>query len=135
MNDVAEIKRLIDNFYEIISGKAGEKRNWDSFKQLFFEKAHLIPVRFDINKNCITIPFDIDSYVLRLEGFLGTNDFFEYASNCKIEVYGNIAHAYSEYEAKTSINDVEPIKKGINIVQFINDGGRWKILNMLWQDK
>ena len=37
--------------------------------------------------------------------------------------------------AKKSLIDNEPMKKGVNLVQLINDGQRWKILNMLWQDK
>lgn len=134
MDNETKIKGLIDNFYEIISGKADEERNWSCFKTLFFTNAHLIPMRFDINEKCITIPFDIESYIVRLESFLKTTDFYEYAINYEIKVFGNIAHVCSEYEAKTSPDDDKPIKKGINLVQLINDGIVWKIASMLWQD-
>lgn len=129
-----EIKRLIDTFYEIISGKAGQERNWNRFKTLFFANAHLIPMKFDTNNNCITNPFDVESYIERLDTFLRTNDFYEYAINYEIKVFGKIAHVYSEYEAKASLDDDKPIKKGVNLVQLIHDGMVWKIVNMLWQD-
>lgn len=130
MDNKIEIKRLIDNFYEIISGKTGEERNWSDFRALFFANAHLIPMKSDIKE-----PLDIESYISRLDNFLRTKDFYEYALNYGIEVFGNIAHVYSEYEAKISLKDDKPIKKGINLVQLINIGAQWKIVNMLWQDK
>jgi hypothetical protein len=135
MRNESEIKKLIDNFYGIISGKAEEERNWDSFRTLFFASAHLMSTRFNSNNECITIPVDIESYIIGLDKFLRTNDFYEYGLNYEINIFGNIAHVYSEYEAKKSLIDNEPMKKGVNLVQLINDGQRWKILNMLWQDK
>lgn len=129
-----EIKKLIDSFYEIISGKAGQARDWERFKLLFFDNARLIPHKFDQDKNCITIPHDINSYITRLKGFLEKNDFYEYGYKYRIEQYHNIAQVYSTYEAKTSPNASKLLKKGTNLVQLINNGIEWKIINMLWQD-
>lgn len=135
MRSELEIKELIDDFYGIISGKIEEERNWDSFRTLFFTNAHLMSTRVNSNNECTSIPVDIDSYIIGLDKFLRTNDFYEYGLNYEINVFSNIAHVYSEYEAKRSLEDTEPMKKGVNIVQLINDGQKWKILNMLWQDK
>ncbi|WP_432666750.1 hypothetical protein R9X47_10350 [Wukongibacter baidiensis] len=135
MNNEMKIKELIDNFYEIISGKAEEERNWHRFRNLFFKNAHLMPSRFNSNKECVSTPIDVESYILGLDNFLKTKDFYEYGLNYEINIFGNIAHVYSEYEAKNSLKDNEIIKIGVNLVQLINDGDRWKILNMLWQDK
>jgi len=135
MENQLEIKKLIDNFYIIISGKSGEERNWDSFRKLFYSNAHLMSAKFNSGNECTTMPVNVDSYILGLDRFLRVNDFYEYGLNYKINIFGNIAHVYSEYEAKRSLKDNEPIKRGINLVQLIYDEDRWKILNMVWQDK
>ena len=37
MSSEEKIKELIASFYEIISGRSEEERNWDNFRNLFFE--------------------------------------------------------------------------------------------------
>ena len=134
MNSEESIKELIDSFYQIISGRAQEERNWDNFRNLFFENGHLMSIKLNDNKECISKPMNIEAYILILDKFLKTIDFYEYGLNYKINIMRNIADVYSEYEAKNSLEE-EPIKKGVNLVHLVNDGHRWRILNMLWQDQ
>lgn len=135
MNNELKIKKLLDDFYRIISGKVEEERNWDDFKALFFSNAHLMSVKFNSDKKLIAIPVDVESYILGLDKFLKMKDFYEYGLNYEINICGNIAYVYSEYEAKRSFEDNEIIKRGVSLVQLIDNGHEWKILNMLWQDK
>lgn len=135
MDNKLEIKKLIDGFYNIISGKSIEERDWESFRGIFFTDAHLMSVRLDSNRECISKPLDVETYISGLDRFLKSKDFYEYGINYDIDIHGNIACAYSEYEAKESLESSEVIKRGINLVQLVNDGDRWWILNMLWQDK
>ena len=130
-----EIEKLIERFYSIISGKKEEDRDWNSFKSLFFTNSHLMSVKYNSNNECITTPQDVESYIIRLEKFLRTNDFYEYGFNYKINVLGNIAYVYSEYEAKTSLECNIPLKTGVNLVQLVKHDNKWKIINMLWEDK
>lgn len=127
-----EIQNLIDTFYEIISGKATEMRDWDKFKNLFYTNANIMSISYNSDNNCVSIPKNVDTYISVLNEFLKGVDFYEYGLNYKIEVFGDIAQVYSEYEAKNYKEDKELIKRGINLVQAINDGESWKILNMLW---
>lgn len=135
MNSKKEIKGLIDTFYEIISGKAEEKRDWDRFRSLFFSRAQLIHNKISDERKCQTIPCDVESYISRLSEVLAKKDFYEYGYDYEIEICGNIAQAKSKYEAKAAQNHTTPIKSGTNLVQLINDGSKWKIMNMLWEDK
>src|SRR5689334_2117853 len=41
--DVASIDSIIAALYDVISGPAGKKRDWDRFRSLFFPGARLIP--------------------------------------------------------------------------------------------
>ncbi|WP_105615066.1 hypothetical protein [Vallitalea okinawensis] len=135
MENKIAIKDLIDTFYDIISGETETERDWDRFRTLFFANAHLMPLRFNDSNECVTTPVNVEAYILGLDRFLKSKNFYEYGLNYKIDINNNIAHVYSEYEAKISLQDKKPIKRGINLVQLIKEGNEWKILNMLWQDK
>lgn len=131
-----EIQYIVDKFYEIISGEAGEERKWNEFRSLFLSgDSSIAPVKFNVGKECIIQRFDVESYIARLNNFLINNDFYEYGFNYEIKEIDSIAHVYSEYEAKRKKEDKEIIKRGINLVQLVHDGQAWKIHSMLWQDK
>ena len=49
----------------------------------------------------------------------------------KVESYGNIAHAWSTYEAR-KVAEAPPYVRGIYSVQLLKDGDRWWIVNMYW---
>lgn len=128
-----EIENLINEFYKIISGKKNQERNWELFKALFSPEAKLLPLRHTDNINNI-MSYSIDEYINRLESFLAENDFYEYGENYKIKVFNNLAYAYTEYKAKRNEHDKIFIKKGINLIHFVNNGQRWYISSMQWED-
>jgi hypothetical protein len=134
MNSKDEIIATIDSFYRIISGKTTEARAWNLFRELFYTNAHLTSMRYNINNECVAAPVDVETYIEGLEKFLKTKDFYEYGFSYEIRIMANIAQVYSEYEAKLSLEDKEPIKKGVNLIQFVNAGDGWKIVSMVWQD-
>ncbi|SCZ00860.1 nuclear transport factor 2 family protein [Alkaliphilus peptidifermentans] len=136
MNSEKEIQYAIDKFYKIISGSAGERRNWNEFKSLFFsEDSSLASMKYNADKECITKGMDVESYIVGLCDFLKSNDFYEYGFNYEIKVIGSIASVYSEYAAKRKKEDSNIIKSGVNLVQLIHNGHEWKIHSMLWQDQ
>ena len=134
MEQKDQIQKLIDRFYKIISGKAGENRNWDEFRTLFHSNAQLVPMRYSESKDCTAVAYDVNSYIAMLRGFLENNDFYEFGFDYQIEIHGNIAQVTGRYEARKSIDDKSPIKSGTNLVQVLFNGGSWQIISMLWQD-
>jgi len=135
MNGNKEIEELVDRFYKIISGKAEEERNWETFRTLFFTNAQLTSMRFDSSNRCVALPVTVESYIAGLAKFLKTTDFYEHGFGYQIVVEGDIAHAYSRYEARYSPAAIEPVKKGTCLIQLANNGSQWLIVSMLWQDK
>lgn len=128
--DKRKIQETIDEFYSIISGNKGDKRDWEKFRSLFLsEDSSLAPIKFNgENKS-----FNVNTFIVRQNNFLSNNDFYEYGLNFKIEVFGNIAHVYSEYEAKRKKEDLDLIKQGVTLVHMVKDKQVWKIHSMLWQ--
>lgn len=78
-------------------------------------------------------------HILTLDGWIeavkkrGHEPFFEKQVKVKQEVYGNIAHLWSTYELRLDSPDAQPEIRGINSIQAVYDGKRWRVYGILWQ--
>lgn len=129
--DVASIDAIIGAVYDVISGPAGEARDWDRFKSLFAPGARLMPLSAQ-NGVIVWSPQDyVDGPGTRLE----ERGFFEIESHRTTEEYGGIAHAFSTYESRNNADDPEPFSRGINSFQLARHDGRWWIVSIFWQSE
>ena len=132
--DVATIDAIMKAVYDVISGAAGEKRDWDRFRTLFHKDARMIPS----GKNPQTGVFGAraytpEEYIKRNEPFFLKEGFFEREIARRTEIYGNIAHIFSTYEAFKNKSDKKPFIRGINSFQLMFDGKRWWVMTIFWQ--
>lgn len=134
MKNDGQIQERIDAFYRIISGRAGQERNWEQFRTLFYPDARLTPNQRNTNNQFCAVAYDVEKYIARLSGFLGQNDFYEVGFIQRVEVYGDIAQVYSTYEARVTETSDEILKTGVCLVQFIYCSEGWKIISMVWED-
>jgi hypothetical protein len=133
-NDVATIDAIIKSIYEVISGDAGQKRDWDRFRSLFHKDAHLIPTGKNPQTNVVGARFlTPEDYIKRTEGVFAKEGFYEKEKAKRTEVYGNIAHVFSTYESFHKTDEKTPFMRGINSIQLLNDGKRWWIISIYWQ--
>ncbi|MEJ2635238.1 MAG: hypothetical protein P8184_08100 [Calditrichia bacterium] len=128
-----EIADLIDSFYKIISGSKDQPRDWELFRALFVQDARLLPLKA-LPEGIVSRSFTVEEYINRLQSFLRVNDFYEFGENYRIEIVNHLAHACTEYRAKNNLNGNTPLKQGVNLIHFINDGKRWLISFMQWED-
>lgn len=131
--DVASIDAIITAVYEVISGEAGEARNWDRFHSLFAEEATLSAVVRTPEGEIRRAVMTPESYVERSGPVLERDGFVETEIGRVTEEYALIAHAFSAYESYRSADDAEPFARGINSFQLMNDGERWWIVSIFWQ--
>lgn len=131
LSKVKTLDSTIETLYEVISGDAGVKRDWDLFKYLFVEEAKLIPTRIVEGKPQLTFLTPSD-YVERSGAWLEENGFFEKEITRKVETFGTITHAFSTYASFRTSKDTEPFARGINSIQLMNDGERWWIISIYW---
>ena len=130
--DVGSIDAIMAAVYDVISGPAGEARDWDRWHSLFAEGATLSQVGCGPN-GCGRLVMTPDSYVERAGAMLEQQGFFEIETHRVLEQFGMIAHAFSTYEAKRTEADAEPFMRGINSFQLMNDGSRWWVVSIYWQ--
>src|SRR5688500_13434737 len=75
--DVASIDAILAALYDVISGPAGQARNWDRFRSLFAPGARLIPARPRPDGGADAVVLDVDGYIGRTSRFFEQNGFFE----------------------------------------------------------
>ncbi|HXT64084.1 MAG TPA: hypothetical protein VN696_13685 [Pyrinomonadaceae bacterium] len=132
--DVATMDSIVAAVYDVISGPAGQKRNWDRFRSLFVPGARLIPTGRNPQTGEVASRVRTpEEYIARSSPLLEQNGFFEREISRRTEKYGNIAHLFSTYESRHKADDEKPFARGINSIQLMNDGKRWWIVTIFWQ--
>jgi hypothetical protein len=134
--DVVSIDAIIAATYDVISGPAGKKRDWDRERSLFISGARLIPTAVEAGRNDVDLApqiLDVEGYIARVEPLIERQGFYEKEIVRRVEQFGRIAHVWSTYESRHDPSDAEPFMRGINSIQLFNDGSRWWIVNIYWQ--
>jgi hypothetical protein len=134
--DVASIDAIITAAYDSISGPAGEKRNWERERSLYYPGARLIPTaKAGENEDLAPQILDVDGFIARVESFFAEHGFYEKEIARRTEQFGHIAHVWSTYESRHNADDPEPFMRGINSIQLFHDGSRWWIVSIYWQQE
>ncbi len=131
--DVASPDAIIAALYDVISGAAGQKRDWDRFRSLFIPNARLIPTGRAQNgagRHRVMTP---EEYAAGSGPVLERDGFYEREIGRKMERYGNIVHVMSAYDSKRTLADAQPFARGINSIQLWNDGTRWYVVTIFWE--
>jgi hypothetical protein len=131
--DVASVDSIIAAVYDVISGPAGKKRDWDRMKSLFIPGARLIPTGARQTGGYGSRVLTVDEYAERASGFFEKEGFYEREAARKTEEFGQIVHVFSTYESRHAPGDAKPFQRGINSIQLMNDGTRWWIVTIFWQ--
>jgi hypothetical protein len=131
--DVDSIDHIVAAVYEVISGPAGP-RDWDRFRSLYYPGARMIPSRRD-DKGTITARVSSpDEYATRVQDYFSKEGFFENSVANRVEIWDHIAHVWSTYESRHAKGE-KPFARGINSFQLFNDGSRWWILTIYWEQE
>jgi hypothetical protein len=135
-SDVASLDAVMAAVYDVISGPAGEARDWDRFRSLFIDGARLIPTGRP--EGATAVGYRVmtpDEYATRSGPVLEERGFFEREIGRAVERYGPVVHVMSAYESRTNEADAEPFARGVNSFQLLNDGERWWIVTIYWSQE
>jgi hypothetical protein len=134
--DVGSLDAIMKAVYDVISGDAGKLRDWDRFRSLFHKDARLIPSGKNAHTGVIAARvLTPEDYVKNSGPFLEKNGFHERELSRHVDQYGNIAQVFSTYHAFKNAADKEPFMRGINSFQLLNDGKRWWVVTIYWQQE
>jgi len=134
--DVASLDAIMKAVYDVISGDAGKLRDWDRFRTLFHKDARLIPSGKNRETGVIGARgLTPEDYVKNAGPNLEKNGFHEREISRHVDQYGNIAQVFSTYASFHKSDDKDPFMRGINSFQLLNDGKRWWVVTIYWQQE
>jgi hypothetical protein len=129
--DVSSVDAILASLYEVISGPAGQPRDWNRFRSLFVPDARLIPTRHNTTGTGADVAvFTPEQYQERATPVLAQG-FFERSIHDTTESFGDIVHVFSTYESRHTM-DSPPFQRGINSIQLLKDGKRYWIVSIFW---
>jgi hypothetical protein len=135
LSDEDLIGAAVDEMYAMISGPAGP-RDWSRQKKCFLPDAVQVRTSVDEQGRPQKKTMRLEEYARDTQPFFDSNDFYEVETTRRIELFGNIAHVWSAYEARRSPDDAEPERRGINSIQLFRDPDLgWRIIHMIWDNE
>ena len=132
--DVGTIDGIVKAYYEVISGPAGQPRQWSRDRTLYPPDVRFVEIHEGkdgkIRAQVETHQHSVD----RTDGPLVKEGFDEREIRRVTERFGSIANVFSTYESRRSPEG--PVTaRGINSLQLFHDGARWWIASATWQDE
>lgn len=133
--DVASIEAILVALYECISGPAGAPRNWARFHYLHRPESLSLRTVVREDGGYESQVFTNDEYIANVEPLFAQMAFYEIETAHRVERFGQVAHVWSKYEARSSPDSPDVIKRGANSIQLFNDGRRWWIVSTIWDNE
>jgi hypothetical protein len=133
--DVSSPDAILTAVYDVISGPAGQKRDWNRFRSLFYSGARLIPTDAKKEGGFKLRSYTAQEYIDRGAPYFEQHGFFEKEIARRTEQWGNILQTFSTYESRHETKDATPFARGINSFQLFFDGTRWWVVTIFWQEE
>jgi len=133
--DVSSPDAILEATYDVISGPAGQKRDWDRFRSLFLPGAILAAVskgKDGVLRAQVITP---EQYVGFADTYFDKNGFFEREAARHADRFGDIMQIFSTYESRHDGKDPAPFVRGINSFQLFYDGKRWWVVSIYWEEE
>jgi len=130
-SDVSTLDGILNASYEVLSGPAGQARDWDRYRTLFVDGARLMPVVAVAGEKPRVRQLSVEDYIRRVEPIFAVENFWERETSRKTETFGRIAHVVSQYESLRDPNG-PPFEHDANSIQLFYDDSRWWIISVMW---
>jgi hypothetical protein len=129
------IGAVLDEMYAMISGPRGP-RDWSRQANCFLPEARQVRTWVDQRGRPQKLGMSLDEYAASTQPFFEANDFFEVETSRRIDLFGNIAHVWSAYEARRTPDENPPERRGINSIQLFRHAELgWRIIHMIWDNE
>jgi hypothetical protein len=123
-------KAVVQALYEIVSGPAGAKKDWERMYRLFAPGA-LVTATTHNPAGFLAAPQTPRQFAELNDRLLGHRGFYEREIAHEVHAWGHIAHVYSSYETRDRPDG--PVRvRGVNSLQLLHDGTRWCVLSITW---
>ena len=132
--EFATIDALMTALYGSISGPPGGQ-DFELSRRLYHPDVRLVRTRLDEAGRPVAFSFAGEEYEANARALLADTPFYEVETERRIVRFGNVAQIFSAYEARTAPEGGELIKRGMNCAHLFNDGRRWWLVHLIWDDE
>jgi len=130
-SDVSSLDGILHALYEVLSGPAGQPRDWERYHSLFMDSARLIVVVAVAGEKPHARQLTLEDYIRRVEPIFAVEHFWERETSRQTETLGRVAHVLSKYESLRDPNG-PPFEHGANSMQLFYDDSRWWVVSIMW---
>ena len=132
--DVSSIDGIMKAFYEVVSGPAGEARQWSRDRTLYIPGVRFVSMGVSAKGEPVAHVMDHQQFVDSTDTDLTAKGFFEWEIHRETKRFGNIAHIFSTYESRITKGG-PVIARGVNSIELFWDGKRWWIAGAIWDEE
>jgi hypothetical protein len=132
--DVGTLDGILKAFYDVISGPAGQARQWSRDRSLYIPHVQFVSLSTDSSGAIRAGVMDHQEFVDLTNDGLVRRGFFEQEIHRITHRFGNVVHVFSTYEMREKV-DGPVFGRGINSVELFWDGARWWISAAQWDDE
>ena len=133
--DMSSLDGLVKALYSTISGPKGQMRDPELQRKLFVPGARLVATRKRPDGSVAMVNMSLEDYMARAFPQMEARGFFEREIGRRVEQWGRVAQVWSAYESFESLQDPRPFDRGINTISLVNDGARWWVAGIAWDDE
>jgi hypothetical protein len=132
--EFATIDPLMAALYSSISGPPGGQ-DFELSRRLCHPDVRLVRTRLDEAGRPVAFSFSGEEYEANARALLADVHFYEIETERRVVRFGNVAQVFSAYEARTAPEGGALIKRGMNFAHLFNDGTRWWLMHLIWDDE
>lgn len=131
--DDPAIVQALAELYEVISFEEGADPNWNGLESVFHERARI--TRITPEGSDYLEPTSFLAMTRSMVELGAYTSFYEFEVEREVRRFGNMAQVWSLYETRRNRRAAEPLGRGINSIQLIFEGDRWRVLGLLWDEQ
>lgn len=132
-DDVRTIDGIMAAFYEIVSGPAGQPRDWSRDSTLYMPGVRFVAMH-ERDGRPVARVMDHEAFARSSDTTIVPGGFYEQEIGRVERRFGNIAHVFSSYHYRRT-PDGPVLGRGVNSLQLYWDGDRWWIASAIWDDE
>jgi hypothetical protein len=138
--DGASVDAVLAALYASVSHDEAGSPNWERMRGIFLQVGMLIPPK-NPRSDLFTV-LDVDGFEQRVKESIAASkakgdptSFFEKEIARRTDCFGNVCQVFSTYESRRAPSDEKPFVRGINSIQLVNDGHRWWVASVAWDQE
>lgn len=132
--DVSSLDGIMKAFYEVVSGPAGQPRDWARDRTLYLPDIRFIQTETDRSGKVTAAVMTHQQFVEAADAGMVKNGFFEIEIHRQTRTFGNVSTILSTYEMRSK-SDGPVFGRGVNSLQVFWDGKRYWIASVAWDDE